>query len=477
MLTNLDFIEPGQTWPPPSERDRLDRYAYNRELFGNTCDSKYKEQAERIGRVIGSYDKLVSYHIALNYPKRISTKTADLLLGEPPKIDAGDQTDVLDAIAARSSLIGGTLREAVLDVSMCGDGLLYARRTDEGAVVDVAAPETWFPVVSPDNVKQITHHVLGWTYDGGSGDSKTTYLRLCIHERGQYTTRTHILDGGTIGAQCESDNIVQTGLDDFAILHIPNTTTSRDLFGQDDYTDIDSIVSELEVRLAQIAKVLDKHTEPTMQGPACALQDDGNGNKEFPAGNYVINQDEQGNTANVGYLTWDAQLAANFTFVDKLIDQLYTQSEMGAAIFGDTANKSGSIPSGTALRRMMISPLAKVARIRGKLDAALKKALRMAALLDGVRIDDISITWQDGLPDDPKESAEIMQIRTGNKATISQYSAIQQLDGRTDADIEAELELIRQDDEIASGGWAQATDTSPLDDGIITEEDTESGDA
>ena len=195
-----------------------------------------------------------------------------------------------------------------------------------------------------------------------------------------------------------------------------------------------------------------------MQGPACALIDDGAGNKVFPAGNYVINQDDNENTANVGYLTWDAQLSANFTMIDKLIDQLYTQSEMGAAIFGDVANKSGSIPSGTALRRMMISPLAKVSRIREKLDPALKKAFALAAKLDGVKIDDVSITWQDGLPDDPKESAEIMQIRTGNKATISQYSAIQQLDGRTDADIDAELELIRQDDEITSGGLGRAVD-------------------
>lgn len=457
MLTNLDFIELGKPWPPPSERERLNRYAYNRKLFENDCDEKYREQAKRIERVIGEYRETISYHIALNYPKRVSMKTADLLLGEPPKWDAGEKTSELDTIAMRSSLTG-TLREAVLDISMCGDGLLYIRRTDKGGVIDIAAPETWFPVVSPDNIKEITYHVIGWTYTVGSGNEKRTYLKLIIHDIGRYTERTHLIDGGRIGIQTVEDRIIDTGLSDFAIIHIPNTTTSRQLHGMDDYVDIDSIVSELEVRLAQIAKVLDKHTDPTMQGPACALIDGGSGNKVFPAGNYVINQDDNGNTANVGYLTWDAQLSANFTMIDKLIDQLYTQSEMGAAIFGDVANKSGSIPSGTALRRMMISPLAKVSRIREKLDPALKMAFSLAAKLDGVKIDDISITWQDGLPDDPKESAEIMQIRTGNKATISQYSAIQQLDGRTDADIDAELEMIRQDDEITSGGLGQAVD-------------------
>ena len=73
---------------------------------------------------------------------------------------------------------------------------------------------------------------------------------------------------------------------------------------------------------------------------------------------------------------------------------------------------------------------------------------------------DISVTWQDGLPDDPLESAQIMQIRTGGKATISQYSAIQQLDGRTDDDIEAELGLIRQDDEVMLNGTGAVGDQS-----------------
>lgn len=471
MLTSLDFLNQGKPWPPPSERERLSRYAYNRRLFDNDCDDKYKEQAKRIERVIGDYQGVISYHLALNYPKRVSIKTADLLLSEAPKIEAGEQTKKVDEIVSRSDLFSVT-RETVLDISMCGDGLFYVRKTGHGGIVDIAAPETWFPVVSPDNVKEVMTHVLAWTYSVGENESKEWFLKQVIHEKGKYTERINRLNGKTIGPLVEEERTKITGLDDFAIIHIPNITTSRQLFGADDYGDIDTIVSELEIRFDQIAKVLDKHTDPTMQGPASALVDDGMGHKIFPAGNYISNMDEYGNTSNVSYLTWDAQMSANFQMIDKLIDQLYTQSEMGAAIFGDVANKSGSIPSGSALRRMMISPLAKVARVREKLDPALKKAIKMAAQLDGDKIDDISITWQDGLPDDPKESAEIMQIRTGGKATISQYSAIKQMDNRTDKDTDAELELIRQDDEIANAGLGQAVDTTPY----AQEEDAGDGD-
>ena len=107
---------------------------------------------------------------------------------------------------------------------------------------------------------------------------------------------------------------------------------------------------------------------------------------------------------------------------------------------------------------MMISPLVKVSCIREKLDPALKKAFRLAAKLDGVTVEDISITWQDGLPDDPLESAQIMQIphrRQGDHPAST--APPQQLDGRTDKDIETELDLIRQDDDVmlewSRGGW------------------------
>ena len=82
MLTDLSFLGPGKPWPPPSERERLERYVYNRKLFANDCDDKYREQSKRIERVIGDYQEVVSYHLALNYPKRVSMKTADLLLAE-----------------------------------------------------------------------------------------------------------------------------------------------------------------------------------------------------------------------------------------------------------------------------------------------------------------------------------------------------------------------------------------------------------
>ena len=241
---------------------------------------------------------------------------------------------------------------------------------------------------------------------------------------------------------------IQTGLNDFAIVPIHNLMTSDRVYGIDDYADLDSIISEIEVRIAQISKILDKHAEPSVQGPSSALYRDSSGEWKLKMGNYFPRDTAE--DPAVEYITWDAQLQANFTIIEKLINILAVVSEMGSAIF-DTEQKTGQAASGTALRRMMISPLAKVNRTRMRFDSAIKKAIKLASQLGGENIVDLSkekinIFWNDGLPSDPVEEANIMAIRTGNKSTLSQFSAIQRLDNLSDEDTKAELEAILQDE-------------------------------
>ena len=43
MLTNLDFISTGQPWPPPTEAERLNKYAQNRFLFEGKHEQVFKD--------------------------------------------------------------------------------------------------------------------------------------------------------------------------------------------------------------------------------------------------------------------------------------------------------------------------------------------------------------------------------------------------------------------------------------------------
>ena len=67
---------------------------------------------------------------------------------------------------------------------------------------------------------------------------------------------------------------------------------------------------------------------------------------------------------------------------------------MGSAIFGDTSSggksAGGNAISGAALRKLMISPLAKVNRIRMRFDPALKKAIKLCSQIGGEGIVDLT---------------------------------------------------------------------------------------
>ena len=103
---------------------------------------------------------------------------------------------------------------------------------------------------------------------------------------------------------------------------------------------------------------------------------------------------------------------------------------------------------------MLFRSLAKVQRIRMRMDSALKKAIKLCSQINGgINLTDVSIAidWQDGIPTDEKEMSEIMAIRTGatgGKPTISQFTAIKRLDNKSDEDTQAELERIIEDEEV-----------------------------
>ncbi len=91
-------------------------------------------------------------------------------------------------------------------------------------------------------------------------------------------------------------------------------------------------------------------------------------------------------TVKPEYLVWDASMDANFKQIELLTNQLYTISEMGSAVFGDLTNKAGDVPSGSALRRLMMSPLAKARRLANRFDPTLKKIISASAEIMGTEI-------------------------------------------------------------------------------------------
>jgi len=440
VLTSLDFLQPGKPWPPPEEGERLRLYSQNRKLF----EGKHAEVFDSWIKLLRD-DQQATLEIILNWHRRLSTLWADLLLGEPPHITAGDQGSAeqvaVDRLVDDNGLIN-TAYEAAIDISRFGTGLFKVSYNGR-SIITGQQPAVWFPVVKPDNIKEITAHVLAYEYKEG----KAKYLKAEIHERGKITTTRFSLNENTIEAVIDSDELT-TGVDDFLVVPANNILTTDRITGLDDYSDLDSIIQEIEIRVAQISRILDKHADPNMYGPDSALeQDPKTGEWTFRGGGkyFPVSDGEDA----PGYVVWEGQLEAAFKQIEVLMEQLYILSETSAAAFGQL--KSGLAESGTALRRLMMAPLAKTNRIRLRFDPAIKKALKLAAALEvaqgmsgAVKIEHINIDWQDGLPDDEPETTQTIATQK-QSGLISLEAALRKLHGLEGEALEQEVARIRAD--------------------------------
>jgi len=467
MLTDLTFLDRGKRWPPLTEEARLKNYEENRLLFEGEHAKVYKEQLKRIERVIGNFDQVVSIATILNYQRLMTLKIADLMFGEPPAITIADtlkrgakqdaRQQVITKILLDTELLNAAYMAAI-DVSRYGDALILAYKNKDVPAIEVTPPALWFPVVDPSNIKRTLYHVFGYQYLVNEA-TKSYALKVQIHkidDPGSCEEHTYALTGSmgsfNIGAEIPTETpTVETGLSVCPVFRVSNVLTSDRVFGLDDYDSIDSIISELIVRVSQISKVLDVHANPSMSGPETALEQDPITKAwHLRVGDYYPRNSKEDPAPE--YIVWDASLEANFKQIEFLVNQLYSISEMGSAIFGDMSSKSGQVSSGSALRRLMVSPLAKAKRVVNRFDPVLKRLVSVCAGMLGTDIkpEELSITWNDGLPDDEAESANIMSIRTGGKATISQYSAIKRLDNLSEEDTDSELAQIQEETAAAT---------------------------
>ena len=459
LLTSLDFLSTDATWPPASQVTRLARYKLNKSKFDNKLNINMKAYKYIISLVDNNF-RVISYRMLVNLYRKVTYKTADLLFVERPtyivaKKEDGEEVkatqETLDEIVTLSKL-GKIGYQGAEDVSIYGDAIYTIKipakqpgttedggaKEQEKARMGITNPRYWFPVVSETDLSEIKHHVLAHVVtrlvvtDGE--EKETDFLIYQIHERGSYTTHERVinderkLEAESVLEEGET-NKVDTGLSDFAVVPTAGVTTSDSIFGIDDYTDIINLIDELQIRMEKIAHVLDKHSDPSMSGPAEALQlNKETGEYSVKLGGYF--QRSTKDSPDVNYITWDGKLDPSFKEIELILNLLSIITEMGAAIFDREKGGAGDL-SGRALKLLYVNPLTKVARVRNNFDDAFKHALSLCSEVgypSEIPQKDISIAWKDGLPNDPKELAEVGQIRAG-RPTDTVVSQIMVQDG------------------------------------------------
>lgn len=420
---DLDFLKPGEYWRPKKDYWRFTRYEYNRVQF----ESLYEEIMEQMqvfptGMLIFGerYDRFAELTRILNYPRLMTMKTVDMVMGEPPVMSIQSKDNLVDKVRDIRSCSGfnAALMQGLIDYSRYGAALLRVFKDEKGrAKITAWDPQEWVPVFYDDGTNRIHYNVLGWII----GEDR---LKIQIHntEDGSYEERLYEyrINDCVIGNLIETNKYNSTGNKLFYA--IINTPTTSNPVGCDDYIVINALLQKAIERLMAILRVLDEHADPSMTGPHTLLSKAESGELVFKTSKYYAVGDTE---KEPKYLVWDANLDSSFKAFQLLIDQIYILSEMGPAFIGATSS-TGNVISGTAMRYKMISPLEKARRIQNAWTEPLKELFSSILKIDGVDAgpDVVNIDWKDPLPKDPREVAELAKLESGSAAIKPLKNAI-----------------------------------------------------
>ena len=442
MITDLESIlQEGQVWPPAAEDTRLKLYKQNENLFDGNHAAVYTGLLRLFHESAAEHQKII---LTLNWHRRLSTLWPDLLIGELPQVTVSETNQVAINQLLLDTAIWPEAYKAIIDMSRFGTGPIKAYLGEDGLPrAQAVAPSRWFPVLNSSG--QVVEHLLAWVID------KT--LNCEIHRKGEVETRTYDVIQGKIASEAHGIEINtiardEYGIDDFLLVPFCNLTTTTNQWGIDDYTPLDPIIKRLETRLARLGRILDAHSEPAMGVPEDAISKDPNtGATIFDSSARVFPMVEGQQPPQ--YITWDGQLSASFQEIEFLMDQLYALSETCPQAFGQSI--SGTAESGTSLRLRMMAPLKRVERLRLNLDPSTKKLIWLLARLGGIELDpkDISINWQDGLPNDAYQQMQIEQMGVMAGITSKKAAAMRLYDISDDQAIEMQAQ---QKDEMDLGG-------------------------
>lgn len=432
MLADLNWIAQGNRFPPVDEEGRLKRYKKESAMFDGELEKVYGNDFARRALELRMKDANVTTMI--NYPQLLTKKTADFVCGEAPNIGLGDRTDEINLQLNRLNF-NNVLYELMIDVSRYGNGILKLM----GDRVAIVPPKHWFPVVDPMDQKSVQYHVLAYVVG--------MEIHVEIHGKGTYEQRVYAAEkgaeheGGIRFGRLISSEVISTNLDDFAVQRFTNVTRSDSLYGISDYQIIDGALRELIWRIYCAQRILDKHSSPSIVGPSSMLEKDPiTGMYLFKNGNFFERPNDS--TPMPQYLTWDGNLGAVQWEIEWLTNQIYTLTEMGAA-FLDGAGK-GEVNSGRALELRMVSPILKARRLARVNTQTLARVIRIIGEANGmpINVEDVSIVWHDGLPNDKYQDAELYERATAGKPFMSQLEAIKSFNNYDTKTAEATLAEI-----------------------------------
>lgn len=465
MLYDMNWLSKDQTFPPKESSNRLQSYAHYGPLFDLVDFDEFTSLGKRL---FTNFDDYIKTPILLAYQRLLTVKLADMVVGSPPSIVTAKDSKLSDIITQKRAEVDfdEKIYQAIIDYSRYGVTVLRIFDDDDyeenKGNFCIWNPAEWFPIFKNDGTRRITSHVLAWTTKLGESDY---ILHTQEHpvRGGSYTERDYRLshDGRTI-VDALTPKIVDTKDAPCLVQVVTNLASSSNPYGTSDYKAINELVLKATERMRQILNILDVHSDPSLVGPTSLLEKDDRGELVFKTRMfYGISEGEE----MPKYLTWDGQLEAAFKGLENLLNQIYILSEMGEAFLGNSKG-SGQAVSATAMRYKMIAPLEKARRVSNGFTVPIKKIISTLLFLDNdsklVDFNDISVIWEDSLPKDPREQAELSRLQTGAPQILSMKHVLMETYDMSSDEADKMIAAIEEDQKKFS--TKKETDDSELND-------------
>lgn len=250
------------------------------------------------------------------------------------------------------------------------DGYLIGRLS--GGTVRSVDPVHWAPVYAREDGDVYQGHVLGYPWRqlaaGENPNQQMTPNRIDFHMVAELRQewRRYEFDGAIVG------DLLMTG-----VSPIERVAVEGDGLGV--YRPLAAPSREYAVRMSTAARVLGRHSNPHLQGPASAViarRDGSLGVDISDGGSYLPKPDAD--SPDFQYVVWDGQLQAHDKHLQRVVDWIHSFTGIPLAAEG---SGSGLVESGKSYERAMFAAVGRVRRTRR----------RIASLLDqlGFRIE-----WQ-----------------------------------------------------------------------------------
>ena len=351
---------------------RLTNEEQYQQLYHNNLSSLFQGPKTDINGLSMLGEEGIKDIVKINWFRRITETLVDSMFSEPPR---GLDSELVSKMANASRWS-----------SMKGVGVLAAER---GRIFDVD-PSLFFPLFD-SNKKFIVGSLITHLFHHGpySPNQLPNMLEATICTDDIKKRLVYNFSGQQLNELVLEEESPVCGVYTFGK-------------GFSDYVDVIPILKELMIRFTLFSKVLNRHSNPHLEGPTDLL------NPEAPSydpnGMYLPLSSMD--TPPYKYLVWDASMEAANSQINRLLDELHIATGLPATYFG--ISRVGG-DSGVSRERQMIGLLQRVRNLRREIEKAVISASEAAGT--GIQ----TLTW----PDDPFSSffdrvnAEVAMIGAG----------------------------------------------------------------